>query len=182
MTQTELKSRLNKALEFLQSELVSIRAGRANTSILENLSVSAYGAMMTMKELGSITVLDSQNLVISPWDKGLVQSIVKAIRESDLNLNPTDDGNVVRVPIPALTEERRVELTKLAAKKAEDTKQTIRGIRQDAMKEIDKDFTDKKLGEDEKFTLKEEVEDTVKEFANKIDDLLEAKKKDLMTI
>ncbi len=182
MTQIELKSRLNKTLEFLQSELVSIRAGRANSSILENLSVNAYGSMMTMKELGSITVLDSQNLVISPWDKGLVQSIVKTIRESDLNLNPTDDGNVVRIPIPALTEERRIELAKLAAKKAEETKQTVRGIRQDAMKEIDKDFTDKKLGEDEKFTLKEEVEDIVKEYANKIDELLEAKKKDLMTI
>lgn len=182
MTVSEIKARLNKSLEFLTSEFVNIRAGRATPNILEDLEVSAYQSTMTIKELGSITVLDFQNLVISPWDKNTISAIVKAIRESDLNLNPSDDGSVIRVPVPPLTEERRHELTKLAAKKAEETRQAMRNIRQDAMKDIDKDFADKKIGEDEKFTQKEEIEKVVKEIVGKVDILLEEKTKDLLTI
>ena len=116
---------------------------------------------MTLKELGSITLSDSQTIVVSPWDKSLLPQIRTAITESDLHLNPVDTGGTLKVPVPPLTEERRKELTKLVSQKVEATKQAIRNIRQDAMKDIDALFSEKKIGEDEKFTQKEDVEDVV---------------------
>lgn len=182
MTTSELKNKLTKSLEFLKSELSQIRTGRASPSFLESITVDAYGSKMTIKELGSITSLDSQTLLVSPWDKGLVREIAKSITESDLKINAVVDGNNVRVPFPALTEERRKEFTKLASAKVEDAKNVMRGIRQDAMKEIDKSFADKLIGEDAKFTQKEEVDKIVKEFSEQADTAGEAKKQDLLKI
>ena len=182
MTPAELKPRLRKALEFFISDIQTVRTGRATPTVLEDVTIQAYGSPMTLKELGSITVLDAQTLVVSPWDKNQIPAIVKAIRDSEMKLTPVDDGNVIRVPIPPLTEERRIELTKIVAKKAEEAKQTLRNIRQDTMKDIDKEFADKKIGEDDKFTQREEVEKIVKEFSEEIDTASEAKKKDLMTV
>src|SRR3990170_3626833 len=112
MTKPELKSKLEKSMEILQDELSRIRTGRASPSLSESVKVNAYDTKMTIKELGSITVLDPQNLAVSPWDKNLVNEIAKGIREADLNLNPAVDGDLVRVPVPDLTEERRRELAK----------------------------------------------------------------------
>ncbi len=182
MTQSELKSKLEKSIEFFKSELNQIRTGRATPSLIENIDVDAYGSKMKLKELGSISLLDSQNLAISPWDKTLLGAIASAIRDSDLKINPVPEPDRVRVPIPALTEERRKEFTKIVATKCEETKNTMRNVRQDAMKDIDKDFIDKNIGEDDKFRLKEEVEKTVKDYVSKAQELSETKKKDLMTI
>lgn len=182
MNISELKSKLSKCLDFLKSELAQVRTGRANPLILENISVEAYGSKMTLKELGSITVLDSRNLVVSPWDKSLIKDIGRAIAESELRLNPIIDENIVRVPIPTLTEERRKEFTKIVAVKVEECKNSMRNIRQDAMKMIDKLFSDKELGEDEKFSKKEEVEKLVKEYTSEADKLGDAKKVDLMLV
>ena len=182
MNTTELKSKLTKSAEFLQTELSQIRTGRANTSLIEDLKVDAYGTLMSLKELGSITVQDAQNIIVSPWDKGMLGAISKAIRESDLNLNPSDDAERVRVPIPALTEERRKELTKLVSTKLEEAKNSMRNIRQEAMKDIDKAFSDKAISEDEKFTQREEVEEICKEFISQVESSADSKKDELMTV
>lgn len=182
MTTSELKAKLQKSLDFLQSELNQIRTGRANPSLVEDVTVSAYDSKMTIKEVGSVSLLDSQTLVISPWDKTLVPAIVKAIIESKLNLVPQEDGQVVRVPIPPLTEDRRIELTKVVSQKVEDSKQSLRSIRQDAMKDIEKSFTAKEISEDQKFTDKDSVEKIVKEFVEKAEEIGESKRTDLMRV
>ena len=182
MQQPELKSKLQKCFDFLHSELLTIRTGRATPAILEDLKVNAYGTFMTLKELGSITAQDSQSLVVSPWDKSLISTIAKAIRDSDLNLNPVEEGDLLRVPVPALTEERRIELTKIVTKKVEEAKQSIRNVRQEAMKDIDNDFTNKAIGEDDKFGLKEDVEELAKDYTTKVEELGVSKKEDLLKI
>ena len=144
--------------------------------------MTAYGTEMSVKELGSIMVPDPQSLIISPWDKNLLNDVTKAIRDGDLGLNPVVDGDIIRVPIPDLSEERRKELTKLVTTKVEEVKNSIRSVRQEAMKEIDSQFTAKKLGEDEKFRQKEETEELVKEFTEKAEDLAEQKRSDLLKI
>ena len=182
MTTSELKSKLEKSTEYLQVELAKVRTGRASPAMLEEIKVNVYESMMAIRELGAITVSDAQNLTISPWDKGLSDQIAKAIRESDLNLNPMVDGDLVRVPIPDLTEERRKEMTKLVTSKVEEVKNSIRNIRQEAMKDIDKQFEDKDISEDEKFDAKEEVEKIVKKHTDESEELGENKKKDLLSI
>jgi len=182
MNAAELKLKLSKSIEFLKSELSQVRTGRASPSLIEDVLVEAYDSKMTVKELGTILVSDPQNLVVSPWDKTLLKSIAKGIRESGLGLNPVDEPDRVRIPIPTLTEERRLELTKLVSIKVEECKNSLRSTRQDAMKDIDKEFADKKIGEDDKFSMKEEVEKTVKNFVEQADELSEAKKKELLAI
>jgi ribosome recycling factor len=182
MNLSELKSKLTKSLEFLKTELTQIRTGRASPSLIEDVQVMAYGSKMTLKELGSIVLLDSQNIIVTPWDKNLVKDIATGIRESGKGLNPVEDSDKVRVPIPSLTEDRRREYTKTVAVKVEDAKNAMRHTRQEAMKDIDKDFSSKVIGEDEKFSQKESVEDLVKEFVDQAEELGEKKKTDLMTV
>ena len=182
MTNIELKSKLEKSIEFLKSDLMQVRTGRATPSLVEDVAVDAYGSKMTIKELGSITLLDNQNLIISPWDRGLIQPIGKAIRESELKLNPIEDSDKIRVPVPSLTEERRKEFTKLVSSKVEEAKNSMRNVRQDAMKDVDKEFADKLIGEDDKFRQKEEIEKIVKEFSETVEELGESKKEELLTI
>lgn len=182
MTISEYKTKLEKSLDFLKSELSQIRTGRAAPALIENVMVDAYGSKMALKEVGSISVLDSQNLVVSPWDKSLIQSVAKSLRESDLKLNAVDESDRVRVPFPALTEERRKEFVKLVSTKVEDCKNSMRSIRQDGLKEVDRQFTDKEIGEDEKFKLRDDYDKLIKEYSAKADDIGEDKKTDLMTI
>lgn len=182
MNISELKIKLSKSIDFLKSELSQIRTGRASPSLIEAVLVDAYDSKMSIKELGTITVMDSQNLVVSPWDKALLKPIAKAVRESGLGLNPIDEPDRVRIPVPALTEERRTELSKMVSVKVEECKNSLRNVRQDAMKDIDKDFADKNISEDEKFSQKEEVEKTIKGFVEQADELGETKKKELLAI
>lgn len=182
MNTSELKSKLSKVHEFLQGELSQIRTGRASPALIENIQVDAYGTKMMIIEVGSITVLDSQNLVVVPWDKGLIKSITKSIRESQASLNPIEESDRIRIPVPSLTEERRKELAKIVGVKAEEAKNSIRNIRQDAMKDIEKLFADKNIGEDEKFRLKEETEKIVKEFTDGIENISEEKRSEIMTV
>jgi ribosome recycling factor len=177
-----LESKFEKSLGFLKTELTKISTGRAKPSLIEDLKIDAYGSQMLLKELGSITLSDNQTLLIAPWDKGLIGAITKAIRESDLNLNPAEDSDKIRIPIPSLNEERRSELSKVVALKVEEVKKSIRSIRQEAMKEIDKDFSDKKISEDGKFSGYKKVDDAMKDYLKKVDDAGDSKKKDLMTV
>jgi ribosome recycling factor len=182
MTINDYKAKLDKTLEFLKSELSQIRTGRATPALIENIQVDAYGSKMTLKELGSITSLDSQNLVVAPWDKGLLHIISKAIRESEAKLNPVDESDRIRVPVPSLTEERRKEFTKIVSARVEECKNSMRNVRQEGIKEVEKLFTEKKIGEDEKFKLKEDFDKIIKDYSQKSDDLGESKKTELMTI
>ena len=182
MITKELKTKLERSLDHLESELTQIRTGRANPSLLESIIVEAYGTKMFLRELGSISILDTQNLVVSVWDKGLTEATAKAISESDLKVDPVIEGEGIRVPIPSLTEERRKEFVRVVSSKMEESKNSMRNIRQDFMKDIDKEFSDKLIGEDEKFSKREEVEKVVKDFFSRIDSVGEAKKADLLKI
>jgi len=182
MTSTELKNRLTKSIDFLKSELTQIRTGRANPSLLEDIEVMAYDSKMALKELGSITLADAQTILITPWDKNLIPDIEKAIRESESRLNPVEVGGNLKVPVPPLTEDRRKELVRLVNQKIEECKQAVRNIRQDAMKDIDKDFDEKVISEDEKFTQKEEAEDITKDFIEQTEAVGESKSSELMTV
>ncbi|MDC0449047.1 ribosome recycling factor [bacterium] len=117
MSAIQPKSKLEKTMEFLREELATVRTGRANPGMVEDISLDAYGSPMTIKELGSIVIQDPQNIIVAPWDKGLVSAISKAIRESELQLNPVEENDRLRVPVPPLTEERRTEFAKIVATK-----------------------------------------------------------------
>jgi ribosome recycling factor len=183
MNNSELKSKLSKSVEFLVSDLSQIRAGRVSPALVSDIAVEAYpGTFMTVKELGSITVMDPNNLAIVVWDAGVIDAVINGIRNCGLSLGVIKEADRIRVNVPALTEERRVEFTKSVSEKVENCKNAIRSIRQDAMKDIDRDFSDKAITEDEKFKQKEEVESIVKEFIEEADTLGDNKKKELMTV
>jgi ribosome recycling factor len=183
MNTSELKSRLEKSMDFLRSELNQIRTGRVSPALVSDVQVEAYpGSFMTVKELGSINVMDPHNLAVVPWDKGVLEPIVSAIKNSDLGVSAIQEADRVRVSVPSLTEERRVEFSKDVSEKVEDCKNAMRNIRQEVMKDIDKDFSDKVITEDEKFKQRETVEDIVKDFVEEADELGEEKKKEIMTV
>lgn len=183
MNTSDLKSKLSKSVEFLKSELNQIRTGRVSPQLISDIQVEAYsGTIMTIKELGSISVMDPHNLAVTPWDKTTLDALVNGIRNSNLGLGAVKEADRVRVTVPALTEERRIQFTKEVNEKVEGSKNSIRNIRQDVMKDIDKDFSDKVISEDDKFKQKEEVEKAVKEFTDQADEVGEAKKKEIMTI
>jgi ribosome recycling factor len=165
MNTSDLKSKLSKSLDFLKSELNQIRTGR-----------------VSLKEVGSITVMDPHNLAVIPWDKSVMDAVVNGIRNSNLGLGAVKEADRVRVTVPSLTEERRIQFTKEASEKVEESKSSIRNIRQDFMKEIDKNFSAKLISEDEKFEHKDDVEKIVKDFIEQADTLGEEKKKEIMTI
>jgi len=183
MNTSELKNRLGRSVEFLKSELNQIRTGRVSPALISDISVEAYsGSFMTIKELGSITVMDPHNLAVTPWDKSVLDAIVNGIKISDLGISAIKEADRVRVSVPALTEERRIEFTKDASEKVENCKNSIRSIRQEIMKDIEKDFSDKLISEDDKFRQKEDVEEIIKDFISQADEIGEEKKKEIMTV
>jgi len=182
MTTSELKNRITKSVDFLRSELSQIRTGRANPSLLEDITITAYESKMTLKELGSITLSDAHTIMITLWDKSLLPIVTKEIREGELKLNPVEAGGNLKVPILPLTEDRRKELARIVNQKVEECKQSVRNIRKDAMKDIDKEYDDKNISEDEKFTQKDEVEEIVKEFVEKSEEMGKTKSNELMTV
>ena len=182
MTKFELIKKLDIALDFFKTDISQVRTGRANPVVIEELTVEVYGSKMKVKELGTISVPEPQLIVVSPWDKSVLQIIDKAIRESDLKLNPVTADGVIRIPIPPLSQERREEFAKMVSTKMELARQTIRNIRQEAIKDIEKSFSDKAIGEDEKFTQKEEVERLVKDITTEVGELGDAKREDILAI
>ena len=178
----QFKNKMEMSLDSFSKELSGIRAGRASTALLEPIKVEAYGSLMPMNQVGAISSPDPRMLSVSVWDKGLVKSVEKAIRECGANLNPSIDGQTVRVPIPPLSDERRQELSKLAAKYAEDTKVAMRNIRRDAMDFVKQMEKDNEISEDEMRKLSDSVQDLTNEFSKKIDNLLATKQKDIVHI
>jgi ribosome recycling factor len=176
------KTRMEKAVEDYRKELSSVRTGRANASILENVRVDYHGTPMPVNQLGNVTVPDASMLMITPWDPSAVALIDKAIRSSDLGLNPTNDGKVVRVPIPAPTGERRKELVKQIHKALENHRTAIRNVRRDIKEAIDKLEKDKKISQDEQKRALDELEKVSHSETKKVEDLSAAKEKELMEL
>jgi ribosome recycling factor len=178
----QARTRMEKAVEDFRRELAGVRTGRANVVILDHVRVDYHGTPMPINQLGTLNVPDPQMIVISPWDPGAVSSIDKAIRTSDLGLNPTNDGKVIRVPIPTLTEERRKELVKHVHKVLENHRTAVRNIRRDIKEAIEKLEKDKKISEDDKKRSLDELEKFTHAETKKIEDLCAAKEKEVLEI
>ena len=176
------KTRMEKAVDDFRKDLATLRTGRANASLLDSVRVDYHGTPMPVNQLGTVTTPDATMIVISPWDPSAVPLIDKAIRTSDLGLNPTNDGKVVRVPIPALTEDRRKDIVKQLHKVLENHRTAIRNIRRDLKEAIEKLEKDKKISEDEKKRALDELEKLSHAETKKIEDLSAAKEKEIMSI
>jgi len=174
------RTRMEKAVDDFRKELATVRTGRANAGILESIRVDFYGTPTPVNQLGTVTVPEATMLVISPWDPSVVAAIDKAIRASDLGLNPTNDGKVVRIPIPSPTEERRKELVKHIHKVLENHRTAVRNIRRDIKEAIDKLEKDKKISQDEQKRSLDELEKVSHSETKKIEDLSVMKEKEVM--
>jgi ribosome recycling factor len=176
------KTRMEKAVEDFRKDLTGVRTGRANTALLDHVRVDYHGTQMPINQLGALNVPDPATIVISPWDASAVPMIDKAIRTSDLGLNPTNDGKVVRVPIPPLTEERRKELAKHIHRILENHLTAVRNIRRDVKEGIEKLEKEKKISEDDKKRSLDELEKLTRSESKKIEDLSAAKEKEVLEI
>jgi ribosome recycling factor len=176
------KTRMEKAVEDFRKDLATLRTGRANASLLDSIRVDYHGTPMPVNQLGTVTTPDATMIVVSPWDPSAVPLIDKAIRTSDLGLNPTNDGKVVRVPIPSLTEDRRKDIVKQLHKVLENHRTAVRNVRRDLKEAIEKLEKDKKISEDEKKRALDELEKLSHAETKKIEDLSAAKEKEIMSI
>ncbi|HLV95283.1 MAG TPA: ribosome recycling factor [Candidatus Acidoferrales bacterium] len=178
----QAKIRMEKAVEDFRRDLAGVRTGRANVALLDSIRVDYHGTPMPLNQLGTMSVPDPQMIVISPWDPGAVPLIDKAIRTSDLGLNPTNDGKIVRVPIPSLTEERRKELVKHVHRVLENHRTAVRNIRRDIKEAVEKLEKEKKISEDEKKRSLDELEKVTHSETKKIEDLSAGKEKEVLEI
>ncbi|MFP4528108.1 MAG: ribosome recycling factor [Candidatus Kapaibacterium sp.] len=171
---------MKKSVEFTASLLDKIRTGRANASLVDTVKADYYGAPTPLSQMASVSVPDARTIMIQPWDQSTIEVIEKAIRQEDLGFNPQNDGNVIRIPVPPLTEERRKEFVKLAKKYGEDGKIAVRNIRRDMMDQLKKAEKDKDISEDEKKKGEDEVQKITDKYVAEIDKVVEKKEKELM--
>lgn len=176
------EDRMKKSLESLRADLMAIRTGKATPALLDPVRVDAYGTPMPISQVASVTAPQPRQLVIQPWDKKLLSSIVKAIQKADLGLNPAEDGELIRVPIPALTEERRHDLVKRVKKTGEETKVSLRNIRRDANEELKKLEKDHTISEDESERLQKEVQKLTDRYVGSVDEVLTRKEKEILEV
>jgi len=185
MIETILKNTTQKmelAIEGIRHELAGIRTGKASPSLIEHLQIEAYGTRMPLNQLATITAPEPRLLVIQPWDKSNTGSVMKAIQSSDLSLTPSHDGNVIRVPIPPLSEERRKELVRLAHKVAENGRISIRHSRKEANDEVKKTEKEHQISEDQAHRLMDEVQKLTDKYIAKMDEMLKVKEEEIMEI
>jgi ribosome recycling factor len=176
----EAEGHMKKSIELAKMELSSIRTGKASPSLLDSIKVDYYGAMVPLKQVANIAVPDSKLITIQPWEKPLVGEIVKAIQSSSLGLNPQSDGNFIRIPLPPLTEERRIELVKTVKQMVEETKVAIRNIRRDANEKLKKLEKEHEVSEDEYHRYHKEIQELTDVSIEKIDKLFTAKEKEIL--
>ncbi len=176
------EDKMEKALDALKREYLGLRTGRASASLLEPVSVDAYGGKVPINQVGNISVPESRLITVQVWDETLIQSVEKAIRNSDLGLNPMIEGNLIRVPIPELSQERRVEIVKVASKYSEETKVTIRNIRRDAMDKIKDEEKEKNISKDDSFQFSDNIQKITDKYIEKIDVLFQEKEKDVLKV
>ncbi|MDR9425862.1 MAG: ribosome recycling factor [Marinobacter sp.] len=179
---SEAEKKMNKGLESLSSAFNKIRTGRAHPSILDSVMVSYYGQPTPLKQVAGITVEDNRTLAVSPWEKNLVPTIEKAIMSSDLGLNPATNGDIIRVPMPMLTEETRKEMVKQAKADAEHARVSVRNARRDANSMFKELLKDKEITEDEERQAEDEIQKLTDKFTAEIDKQLKAKEEDLMAV
>jgi len=179
---TRYRERMDKAVGALKEEFVSLRTGRASAGLLDQVHVEAYGSQMPINQLGSVSVPEPRSITVSVWDRALVVSVEKAIRNSGLGLNPVVEGQNLRIPIPALTEERRRDLAKLAGKYAEQQRVAIRNVRREAMEDLRKAEKDGQIGQDEHKRLEVEVQKLTDEAVGRVDDTLNIKEQEIMQV
>lgn len=176
------EQRMRKSLDALKADLGKIRTGRAHTGILDHVNVDYYGTPTPISQVANLTLIDARTIGISPWDKKLGSAIEKAIRESDLGLNPAAQGDLIRVPMPALTEERRRELTKVVKSEGENAKVAVRNLRRDANNALKEQLKAKAISEDDERRAQDEVQKLTDRFIVEIDKMLATKEAELMAI
>jgi ribosome recycling factor len=186
MTPAEVKKateqKMQKSIETLKMDLAKVRTGRAHVGILDHVMVDYYGTPTQITQVANLTLLDGRTIGVQPWEKKMMAAIEKAIRESDLGLNPATVGDLIRVPTPALTEERRKEMVKLVRSEAEDAKIAVRNIRRDANETLKKLLKDKAISEDDERRTQDEVQKLTDKFVAEVDKMVVEKEKDVMTV
>ena len=175
-------ARMQKSVDSLKLDLSKIRTGRAHAGILDHLSIDYYGAQTLLTQVANITVADATTINIQPYEKTMIQTIEKVIRESDMGLNPATSGDLIRIPMPALTEERRKDLIKVVKSEGENSKISIRNIRRDCNELLKKMTKEKEISEDDERKMQEQIQKTTDDFIIDIDTLINAKEKDLLVI
>jgi ribosome recycling factor len=178
----EFSRRMDGALEALRKEFGGLRTGRASAHLLDQVAVQAYGSPMPLNQVGTVNVPEPRMITVNVWDRSLVGAVEKAIRDGGLGLNPASDGQLVRVPIPELSQERRAELTKIAHKYAEQARVAVRNVRRDGMESLKKQEKDGKISEDEHRALHDQMQKLTDEHVKKVDDALAAKEKEIMQV
>ena len=178
----ELERKMSKSIESYETELTTVRAGRANPTILDQITVDYYGTETPIKQVASISVPEARLLVIQPWDVSLITPIEKVLLASNLGITPSNDGKVIRLPFPALTEDRRKELVKVVKGYGENSKIAIRNLRRDGLDKLKKLEKDKEISEDELRQAEEEVQKVTDKFIKKVEDITKLKEKELMEI
>ena len=176
------EEKMDKTLNNLRKEYLGLRTGRASASLLEPVSVDAYGAKVPINQVGNISVPESRLITVQVWDESLIQSVEKAIRNSELGLNPMIEGNNIRVPIPELSQERRIEIVKVASKYSEDAKITVRNIRRDAMDKIKEEEKQKIISKDDSFQFSEKIQKLTDKYIEKIENIFQDKEKDILQV
>jgi len=182
MDLNEYEVKMDKAIDVLKREFTGLRTGRASVSLLDSIFVDAYGSKVPLNQVSNISVPEPRMITVQVWDETLTNLVESIIRNSDLGLNPMLEGNLIRIPIPELSEERRKELVKIASKYSEDCKVSVRNIRRDAMEKIKNREKDKELSKDESFKLSEEVQKITDKLIEKIDHLFTEKEKDILKV
>ena len=178
----EAEEKFEKSAEVFKSDLTQVRAGRANPHVLDKVKIDYYGTLSPINQVGNISVQDGQCLVISPWDKSLLKAIEKAIQVSDIGINPTNDGNVIRLVFPTLTEERRREIVKQVKKMSEDAKVAVRNVRRDCLDALKKMNKNKEMTDDEYANYEADIEKSVESTIASIDKATAEKEKELLTV
>jgi ribosome recycling factor len=178
----DAEDRMKKALESTRRELATIRSGKASPALLDTVRIEAYGQTVPINQVGSVSAPEPRLLVIQPWDKSLLKAITRGIQLADLGLNPTDDGAVVRIPIPALTEERRRDMVKLISKLAEEGRVHIRQVRHDSLKELKQLESGGHVSEDETKRLSAEIQKLTDRYITQVDELLKKKTAEVMEV
>jgi len=178
----DAEQRMRKSVDSLRQELTKLRTGRAHTSLLDHITVSYYGSDMPLNQVASVSTSDARTLVISPWEKGMVQAIEKAIMTSDLGLTPNTAGTVIRIPLPPLTEERRRDMTKVVRHEAEGARVAIRNIRRDANNDLRDMLKEKLITEDEERRTQDEIQKITDKFIAEVEKVLTAKEAELMEV
>jgi len=176
----DAEARMNKSVEKFRGDLVGVRTGKASPAILETVRVEYYGQTMPLAQIASVSAPQPRLLVVQPWDKGAAEAIVKAIQAADLGLNPAPDGDLIRVPIPALTEERRRELVKQCKRMAEEVRVSIRNVRRDANDALAEANKEKQISEDDLHRAQKDIQKLTDEQMKKVDEALATKEKDIL--